>query len=91
MKAGTKIICPDCGAPQIESTIAIDGGSQLKDAGWKSIGYDMENSLNANCYKCGNLWYRVKPSTGENQLFTAGDGWITLAKKRIEEVQSHLH
>lgn len=79
MKAGTVIACPKCFTPQLISTKDLNPGSQMKEAKWESMGFNMENTF-MNCHLCHELWTRQHPKTLEDQVYTAEDGWISLAK-----------
>ncbi len=78
MKAGTVVMCPDCKAPQIKSTIDLKPGDKMGDAGWISMGWDMEG-MRMGCYACGSLWSRKHPLTKQTQLYIDGE-WVPLDK-----------
>lgn len=94
LKAGTVISCPYCKADQVKTTKDLLPGSQMKDAGFESMGFDMDKG-NAGCYECGTEFVRKHPKTKETQLHTKDEGWISLvktpdtAKKSI--IQTNLH
>lgn len=87
MKSGTRVVCPDCRFPQIQSTKDLSPGAQMKDAGWESVGWDMD-SQRMGCISCGASWHRKHPKTGMTQIHTEHDGWVTLS--RNGEAVSHL-
>ena len=88
LAAGTKILCPNCQAPQIECVKEIPPGMQLKEGEWRSLGFQMD-SESAVCYKCLSPWFQTNQA-GDLQLHTAS-GWVTLAKKIIIEPSQDLH
>lgn len=52
----------------------------MKEAAFESLGFDMENSHAANCYKCGEPWHRFHPVSRKPQIHTEEEGWIPLSK-----------
>lgn len=79
MKSGTILTCPDCATEQIETTQDVPPGGQMKDAGFKSLGFDLNNHR-AGCYRCGTEWVRKHPITKETQIHTKDKGWVSLVK-----------
>jgi hypothetical protein len=85
MKAGTIITCPECEVEQMKTTKDIPPGSKMSEAGFESLGFDLEHSLRAACYKCGSLWYRKSPKTGRSQIHTQLDKWVPLGEPTENE------
>lgn len=79
LKAGTVIVCPLCQRPQIRSKKDLLPGSQVKDADWESVGFDLE-SMRMACDACGTKWHRTHPVTGEDQWHTSEDGWVSFTR-----------
>lgn len=80
LKAGTIIVCPTCDMPQLKSSKDLKPGQQLKEAGWDSLGFEID-SLRMGCFKCGSAWYRIHPISGKSQIFTKDEHWLTLDKE----------
>lgn len=80
LKAGTVITCPECETQQIKSTKDLQDGSQMKDAGWVSLGFDLK-SQRAGCYRCSTKFVRQHPLSKRTQIHTSDNGWISLSKK----------
>lgn len=80
MKAGTVISCEACGAAQMKTTKDLMPGSQMKDAGFVSMGFDMDG-MRAGCYKCGEKFVRPNALTGRTHIHTEENGWVPLSKE----------
>lgn len=87
MKAGTVVTCPDCDAEQLVTTVDLEPGQRLSEAGFKSLGFDVHNSQRAGCHRCGALWYRKHPKTGRSQIHTQLDKWLALGEPTKNETQ----
>lgn len=80
MKAGTVVSCPDCGAEQMKSTKDLLPGSQMREAEWESLGFDL-NGERGGCHECGTKFIRTHPKTGKTQLHTKDELWVSLTKE----------
>ena len=78
MIEGTVISCPSCGSGQLITTRELLPGEKMMDANFESLGFDMENSMRAGCFKCAELWYRKHPKTKRSQIHTEENGWIPI-------------
>ena len=78
-KEGTIISCPKCGAHQLKSTLELKPNSQMRDAAWESLGYDMKNQ-SMQCHQCWEPWHKKHPISGRTQIHIEGEGWISLSK-----------
>lgn len=81
MKSGTVISCPECGRALLKTTKDLLPGAQMKDAGFESLGFDME-SMRPGCPDCGERFIREHPVTKKTQLHTEESGWIPLSKEK---------
>ena len=91
MKAGTIITCPNdaCGAEQLKTTKDVPSGGRLSEAGFESLGFNLETAMNTNCYKCGATWYRKHPKTGRGQIHTKDNLWTQLGGSKHEKIIIH--
>lgn len=82
MKAGTIVTCPSdtCGAEQLKTTKDVLPEGQMRDAGFESLGFDLDGATTTKCWKCGTYWYRKHPKTGVSQIHTKEEKWVQLGK-----------
>lgn len=90
LKAGTILNCPECGADQLKTTKDVLPGTPIKDAGFESLGFDM-NNLSALCHSCGTAWSRKHPKTKETQIHTKDGGWVSLVKTANTPSQTQIY
>lgn len=77
LEAGTVITCPNCQTEQIKTTKEIGPGQKLLDAGFESLGHDMND---VNCYMCHTPWYRKNGITQRMQIHTKDNAWVGLGE-----------